>query len=62
VQAGTVSVNASGLYRPDAIEYGGYKMSGFGREGLRASFHELTQVKTIALRGVLPRETSGYPV
>jgi succinate-semialdehyde dehydrogenase/glutarate-semialdehyde dehydrogenase len=62
VQAGTVSVNASGLYRPDAIEYGGYKMSGFGREGLRASFHELTQVKTIALRGVLPRETSGYPL
>lgn len=61
VQAGTVSVNASGLYRPDAIDYGGRKMSGFGREGLRASFHELTHVKTISLRGALPREASGYP-
>lgn len=61
LQAGTVSVNASGLYRPDAIDYGGYKMSGYGREGLRASFHELTQVKTISLRGALPREASGYP-
>lgn len=61
LQAGTISINASGLYRPDAIDYGGYKMSGYGREGMRASFHELTQVKTIALRGALPRQASGYP-
>ncbi|MFT4231974.1 MAG: aldehyde dehydrogenase family protein [Leucobacter sp.] len=61
LQAGTVSINATGLYRPDAIAYGGRKLSGFGREGLEVSFEEMTHVKNIAFRGILPTQPPGFP-
>lgn len=61
LQAGTVSINATGLYRPDAIAYGGRKSSGFGREGLEVSLEELTHVKNIAIRNVMPAEPAGFP-
>lgn len=54
IQAGLVTVNGTGLYRPDAAPFGGYKMSGLGREGTTITLEEFTQLKTIALRNVLP--------
>ena len=32
--------------------FGGYKMSGYGREGISATLEELSQVKTIFLKNV----------
>lgn len=52
LQAGIVSVNGGNLYRPDGSAFGGYKKSGFGREGFFYSLEEFTQLKTIALRGI----------
>lgn len=54
IQSGIVAINGTGLYRPDAAPFGGYKMSGMGREGTTISLEEFSQVKTIALRNVLP--------
>ncbi|UOF92959.1 aldehyde dehydrogenase family protein [Fodinisporobacter ferrooxydans] len=53
IQSGVISVNGSGLYRPDAAQFGGYKMSGLGREGLTITLEEMTQVKTVVLRNAL---------
>jgi acyl-CoA reductase-like NAD-dependent aldehyde dehydrogenase len=61
LQAGTVSINATGLYRPDAIAYGGRKLSGFGREGLEISFEEMTHLKNISFRGIMPTQPAGFP-
>jgi succinate-semialdehyde dehydrogenase/glutarate-semialdehyde dehydrogenase len=53
IQSGLVAVNGSGLYRPDAAQFGGYKMSGLGREGLTVTLEELTQNKTVVFRNAL---------
>lgn len=53
MQTGQVAINGTGLYRPDASAFGGYKMSGVGREGLSVTLEELTQVKNIAIRNAL---------
>lgn len=53
IEAGLVAINGTGLYKPDAIPFGGWKDSGLGREGLTAMAEQYTQVKTIAFRGVL---------
>ena len=46
IKAGTVWVNASGLYDP-AVSFGGYKQSGFGRELGRHSMEIYTQPKSV---------------
>lgn len=53
IEAGLVSVNGSNLYRPDCSAFGGYKKSGLGREGTAYTLQEFTQIKSIALRGVM---------
>lgn len=53
LEAGLVAINGTGNYKPDAVSFGGYKMSGLGREGLTSMAGEFTQVKTIALRRIL---------
>lgn len=53
IQSGLVAVNGTGLYRPDAAQFGGYKMSGLGREGLTVTLEELTQEKTVVFRNAL---------
>lgn len=53
IQAGLVSVNGSNCYRPDCSAFGGYKKSGIGREGTSYTLEEFTQIKSIALRGVM---------
>jgi acyl-CoA reductase-like NAD-dependent aldehyde dehydrogenase len=53
IQAGQVVINGTGLYRPDLAQFGGYKHSGEGREGLSTSLSEYTQVKTISFPGMV---------
>lgn len=52
LESGTVVVNGGTTYRPDAIPFGGYKLSGLGREGVTVTLQEFTQPKTISLRSV----------
>ena len=53
LECGGVVINGSGIYRNPDIAFGGYKMSGIGREGVSATLEELTQVKTIVMKNVL---------
>lgn len=53
METGQVAINGTGLYRPDAAQFGGYKQSGLGREGLSVTLEEMTQVKNIAIRNAL---------
>jgi len=46
LRAGTVWVNTYGLFDP-ASPFGGFKMSGFGRDLGRHSLREYTQVKSV---------------
>jgi len=47
IQAGMVSTN-NAYYLTPSSPFGGYKMSGLGREHGKYGFHELTQVKVVA--------------
>jgi len=53
LECGSVVLNGTGRYRHPDIAFGGYKMSGLGREGVSATLEELTQVKTIIMKGIL---------
>lgn len=53
IECGSVVLNGTGRYRHPDIAFGGYKMSGIGREGVSATLEELTQVKTIIMKGIL---------
>ena len=53
LQSGGVVYNGSGLYRTDEMPFGGYKASGIGREGIACALEEMTQIKTIVMKGVL---------
>ena len=46
IEAGTVAVNGMGRVSP-ATPFGGYKQSGFGREGGRAGIEEMVRRKTV---------------
>lgn len=50
LQAGSCVVGGSGAYRTSDQPFGGYKMSGLGREGGRYTLEELSQVKCIVLK------------
>ena len=50
LQAGTCVVGGSGAYRTSDQPFGGYKMSGLGREGGKYTLEELSQVKCIVLK------------
>ena len=53
LECGEVVLNGSGRYRHPDIAFGGYKMSGLGREGVSTTLEELTQIKTIVMKGIL---------
>jgi aldehyde dehydrogenase (NAD+) len=48
VEAGTLVVNATGGVSP-STPFGGYKRSGFGREGGRAGIEEMVRRKTVLI-------------
>lgn len=53
LQCGSVVVNGSGNYRHMDMAFGGYKMTGIGREGVSATLEEFSQEKTFIIKQVL---------
>lgn len=51
IDAGTVHINWTPLWRADLMPYGGLKGSGIGKEGPRSAVAEMTDVKTVILHG-----------
>ena len=49
LEAGGVMVNDSTDYRLDVMPFGGIKMSGIGREGIRFAVEEMTETKVVCL-------------
>ena len=49
IEVGGVIVNDIPTYRIDHMPYGGVKMSGFGREGIRYAINEMTELKLLAM-------------
>lgn len=50
IEAGGVWINESSIYRQDNYPYGGVKMSGLGREGVRYAIEEMTERKFVGVR------------
>lgn len=50
LEVGGVIVNDVPTYRVDNMPYGGVKMSGFGREGIRWAIEEMTEPRLLALK------------
>jgi len=51
VDAGSVQVNWTPLWRADLMPYGGLKASGIGKEGPRWAVREMTELKTVVFHG-----------
>ncbi|MDO8685008.1 MAG: aldehyde dehydrogenase family protein [Armatimonadota bacterium] len=49
LEVGQVIINDAPTYRIDHMPYGGVKASGFGREGIRYSIEEMTEIKLLAV-------------
>ncbi|MBI5892480.1 MAG: aldehyde dehydrogenase family protein, partial [Deltaproteobacteria bacterium] len=49
LQVGGVIINDIPTYRIDHMPYGGVKLSGFGREGVKYAINEMTEIKLLAL-------------
>ncbi|HXX80804.1 MAG TPA: aldehyde dehydrogenase family protein [Thermodesulfovibrionales bacterium] len=49
LEVGGVIINDVPAYRVDHMPYGGVKMSGFGREGLKYAIEEMTDLRLMAL-------------
>lgn len=53
IESGTCVINGCGNYRSAHLPFGGYKMTGLGREGVTETLNEYTQIKNIAFKGLL---------
>src|SRR5215216_1889965 len=51
IDAGSIHINWTPLWRADLMPYGGLKGSGIGKEGPRWAVEEMTEVKTVILHG-----------
>jgi len=49
IEAGGVIANDIPTYRVDNMPYGGVKLSGFGREGVKYAIEEMTEMKLLAV-------------
>ena len=49
IEVGGLMVNDVSTFRIDHMPYGGVKLSGFGREGLRYAIEEMTELKLLTL-------------
>ena len=63
LDVGGVIINDVPTYRSDNMPYGGVKMSGFGREGIKYAIEEMTELKVLVLKnppkgGLAPRNPS----
>jgi glyceraldehyde-3-phosphate dehydrogenase (NADP+) len=52
VDTGNVHINWTPLWRADLMPYGGFKGSGFGKEGPRYVCEEMTEIKTVVIHGL----------
>ncbi|MCD8349974.1 MAG: aldehyde dehydrogenase family protein [Planctomycetaceae bacterium] len=53
MECGGTVINGASTYRTMEMPFGGYKMSGLGREGISHTLDEMTQMKTIILKRAL---------
>lgn len=51
-EVGNVMINWTPLWRADLQPYGGFKMSGIGKEGPRYAIAEMTETKTVVFHGL----------
>jgi glyceraldehyde-3-phosphate dehydrogenase (NADP+) len=51
IDAGSIHINWTPLWRADLMPYGGLKGSGIGKEGPRSAVAEMTEAKTVVLHG-----------
>lgn len=51
IDSGVVHINWTPLWRADLMPYGGLKASGVGKEGVRSTVEEMTEIKTVILHG-----------
>ncbi len=49
LEVGGVIINDVPAYRVDHMPYGGVKLSGFGREGLKYAIEEMTELRLMVL-------------
>jgi len=49
LDVGGVVVNSAGAFRPGNVPFGGFKLSGIGRESMKKTIREMTQETAIAL-------------
>ena len=49
IDAGSIHLGWTPLWRADLMPYGGLKASGYGKEGVRSTIEEMTEVKTVIL-------------
>jgi acyl-CoA reductase-like NAD-dependent aldehyde dehydrogenase len=50
INAGGIMVNDTSIFRVDHMPYGGNKMSGLGREGVRFAMDEMTNIKMVVIK------------
>jgi acyl-CoA reductase-like NAD-dependent aldehyde dehydrogenase len=50
IDAGGVMINDSSIFRVDHMPYGGNKLSGLGREGVRFAVEEMTTIKMVMIK------------
>jgi len=55
LECGCAVVNGTGNYRHFDQAFGGYKMSGIGREGCSETLHLMSQTKTYVLKNILEK-------
>lgn len=48
VEAGSVLINKVNTFRTDNMPFGGFKMSGMGKEGVKYAIEDMTRIKLIA--------------
>jgi glyceraldehyde-3-phosphate dehydrogenase (NADP+) len=51
LEVGGVIINDSTDYRVDTMPFGGFRMSGLGREGIDHAVASMTETRTIIMRG-----------
>jgi acyl-CoA reductase-like NAD-dependent aldehyde dehydrogenase len=50
INAGGVMINDTSIFRVDHMPYGGNKMSGLGREGVKFAIDEMTNIKMVVIK------------
>jgi glyceraldehyde-3-phosphate dehydrogenase (NADP+) len=58
LDVGAVIVNDSTDYRLDVMPFGGTKLSGLGREGIRFALHEMTEPRVVCFNLDPPQASS----